>query len=113
MRSKVLWRCTITHCSHVPCGSMAACTGASLASAALPRVKAGSTSCYSHAALTSSAAQVSENNESVFNFSRAAIIDELEASLPAWFRNIWAGTWYPAYVHYLQVRSRAAVSAHW
>ena len=67
----------------------------------------------SHTASITSAVQVSENNESVFNFSRAAIIDELEASLPAWFRNIWAATWYPAYVHYLQVRSGTVIDVSW
>ena len=61
--------------------------------------------CMCHRSHPERRVQVSENNESVFYFSRACIIDELEASLPSWFRGIWADSWYPAYVHYLQVRS--------
>lgn len=42
-------------------------------------------------------------DQSVFLYSRAAIINEIELTVPLWIRQKCAGTWYPRYVHFLQV----------
>lgn len=49
------------------------------------------------------ATQVSNSDQSLFLFSRAQIIDELETVIPRSIRQRCPG-WYPRYVHFLQVR---------
>lgn len=47
--------------------------------------------------------QVSENQAARFIAGRAEIIDELEGSLPGWFRRRTMGGCYPRYIHFLKV----------
>lgn len=49
--------------------------------------------------------QVSENQAARFLAGRAEIIDELEGSLPAWFRRRALCKSYPKYIHFMKVRT--------
>jgi cell division protein FtsI/penicillin-binding protein 2 len=55
------------------------------------------------ALMSDAAAKVNENEKSQFQLSRAAIIDELETTLPQFLKKRSAKLWYPRYIHFIKV----------
>jgi len=55
------------------------------------------------ALMSDAAAKVNEHEKSQFQLSRACIIDELETTLPEFFRMRNAKLWYPRYIHFIKV----------
>jgi hypothetical protein len=55
------------------------------------------------ALMSDACAKVNDEEGWQFYFCRAQIIDELETTVPEWIKQRNAATWYPKYVHYLQI----------